>query len=84
MNNNQIYQNFIKASNELKENGLVVGEVRDEKDMEVILTPVSTGHSTDLDHRELLFQVIRENLGEYGVSEEQVKEILMKFNKDEV
>jgi hypothetical protein len=65
-----------------KEKELLVGEVRDEKYMEEILDAMSTSHTVkDLDHRELLFEVIRENPDKYGISLEQTKKFSRKLTK---
>ncbi|WP_079696918.1 MULTISPECIES: hypothetical protein [Paenibacillus] len=61
---------------------LILGELRDEKGFKEFLAAISTGHPVKpVDHRELLFEVIRENPAKYGVSLDQVKEILSKVDK---
>ncbi|WP_268626938.1 hypothetical protein [Paenibacillus alvei] len=75
--NDQTLQNILEASKKLKDEGLIVGEVRDARHMEKFITAMSTGHPIKpLDHRKILFEVLRENPGKYGVSVDQVKGIL--------
>lgn len=75
-------QDILKTSKKLKEEGLIIGELRDEKYMGDVLTAMSTGHPFEpLDHRQFLFEVLLENPDKYGVSVDQVKEILSEADK---
>lgn len=78
--NDQILQNILEASKKLKDEGLIVGEARDLKHMGEFRA-MSTGHSIKpLDHRKIMFEVLRENPGKYGISVDQVKEILSEVD----
>ncbi|MDN4090946.1 hypothetical protein [Paenibacillus polymyxa] len=78
MNKNDI----LKASKKLKEEGLIIGELRDKKHIKEVLSIMSTGHPIEpLDHRKILFEVLSENPGKYGISVDQVKEILSEVDK---
>lgn len=78
MNKNDI----LKASRKLKDERLIIGELRDKKYMGEVLSIMSTVHPIEpLAHRKILFEVLSENPGKFGVSVDQVKEILSEVDK---
>lgn len=70
----------LKPKKKMREK-LIIGEVRDEKEMEELFSSMKSGNGTYIDHRDILLEVLSKDTNYSEEEKEQIRETLNKLKQ---